>query len=162
MRSTVRYFLSIKLIGTPTPTPTPSYGSLSFTSIPPGADIYLDNAYKGFTPLTVNGVSNGNHVVVMRLDSYQDASRTVPVTGNSQTIGITLVPLTTATPTTQPTVTGTVQPVPSGRIRVDFHHDLAPGCTRVCRRRDERFHANDDPGNQCGNACRPPDEPRLP
>jgi hypothetical protein len=103
-----------QLIGTPTPTPTPSYGSLSFTSIPSGADIYLDNAYKGFTPLTVNGVSNGNHVVVMRLDSYQDASRTIPVTGNAQTIGITLVPLTTATPTTQPTVTGTAQPVPAG------------------------------------------------
>lgn len=103
------------LIGTPTPTPTPSTGRIYFTSIPPGADIYLDNAYKGLTPLTLEGVPNGNHVIVLRLDPYEDASRTVTLTGNTLTVNIALIPLTTATPTTQPTATGTVQPVPTGQ-----------------------------------------------
>jgi hypothetical protein len=103
------------LIGTPTPTPTPSYGQVSFTSIPSGANIYLDNAYKGLTPLTIDGVPNGNHTVVLRLNTYEDASRTITVTGNSLLVNIALIPLPTQTPTVtstiQPTVSTTVLPV---------------------------------------------------
>jgi hypothetical protein len=102
------------LIGTPTPTPTPSSGSVSFTSIPSGADIFLDNAYNGVTPLTIDGVPNGNHSVVLRLYPYEDAYRTIKVSGNSLVVNIALNTQQTSTPkttsTTQPTVTGTVQP----------------------------------------------------
>ncbi|MCK9590960.1 MAG: PEGA domain-containing protein [Methanoregula sp.] len=101
------------LIGTPTPTPTPAYGSVSFTSIPSGANIYLDNAYKGLTPLTIDGVPNGNHNVVFRLNNYEDATRVITVTGNSLVMNIGLIPLTvtpTATATVTSTGTVTVQP----------------------------------------------------
>ena len=105
-----------QLIGTPTPTPTPASGRISFTSIPSGANIYLDNAYKGLTPLTIEGVSNGKHVVVLRFDRYEDASRTITVTGNSLVVNIALVSLQTSTTTIQPTVTGTVQPLPTAEF----------------------------------------------
>ena len=61
------------LIGTPTPTPTPSVGSISVTSSPSGANIYLDNVYKGLSPLIIDAVPNGNHVIVLRLDGYEDS-----------------------------------------------------------------------------------------
>jgi hypothetical protein len=111
------------LIGEPTPTPTPAIGSVYVTSNPSGADVYLDNAYKGFTPLTMDGIPNGNHHVVLRLEGYEEASRPVIVTGNAKSISVTLAPLTTstttATTTATATVTGTVQPtqttpVPAG------------------------------------------------
>jgi hypothetical protein len=102
-------FSITQLIGTPTPTPTPSSGKISFTSIPSGADIYLDNAYKGLTPLTIDGVPNGRHVVVLRLDRYEDAARNLLIAGNSMTVNIALNPLGTST-TVPPTITGTVQP----------------------------------------------------
>jgi hypothetical protein len=102
-------FSITRLIGTPTPTPTPSSGRMSFTSIPSGANIYLDNAYRGLTPLTIDDVPNGRHVVVLRLDRYEEAVRNLLVTGNSMTVNIALNPLGTST-TIPPTITGTVQP----------------------------------------------------
>ena len=102
-------FSVTRLIGTPTPTPTPSSGRISFTSIPSGANIYLDNAYRGLTPLTIDDVPNGRHVVILRLDRYEEAVRDLLVTGNSMTVNIALNPLGTST-TVQPTTTGTVQP----------------------------------------------------
>jgi hypothetical protein len=131
-------FAVTHLVGTPTPTPTPAYGSISVTSIPSGADIYLDNAYKGFTPLTIDAVSNGNHVIVLRLDRYQDSSRTISITGTTLNVNIALNPLPTPTPTAtstlQPTATGTVQPgqttpVPPGEYGALSITTSPPGAT---------------------------------
>lgn len=102
------------LIGEPTPTPTPAVGSISVTSNPSGADVYLDNAYKGFTPLAMDGVPNGNHTVVLRLEGYEESQRPVLVTGNAKSLSVTLAPLTTrttaATTAVAATVTRTAQP----------------------------------------------------
>ena len=109
-----------RLIGTPTPTPTPSVGSISVTSSPQGANMYLDNAYKGLSPLTIDGVLNGNHVIVLRLDGYQESSRTVSISGNSLEVNILLNPLptptSTATSALQPTATGTILPEQTASI----------------------------------------------
>jgi len=107
------------LIGQPTPTPTPSFGTLSVASTPPGADVYIDNAYKGLTQVSINAIPNGNHVLLIKLDGYQDYSRTVVVMGDTQTITAALVPTpsptTTATTPVQPTGTGTLpQGTPAG------------------------------------------------
>jgi hypothetical protein len=103
-----------RLIGSPTPTPTQGYGRITFTSIPSEANIYLDNAFKGLTPLTIDGVPNGNHTVLLRLSKYQDSVRTITVAGNTLLVNIALVPVsavtTTPTPTPQPTVTVTAVP----------------------------------------------------
>jgi hypothetical protein len=97
------------LIGQPTPTPTPSFGRISVTSNPSGATIYLDNAIKGLTPLTVDSVPNGNHVVVLRLDGYQDSVKNVVVTADTQTLNAVLIP-TTIPATTKTTAIGTQSP----------------------------------------------------
>jgi hypothetical protein len=110
------------LVGLPTPTPTPAFGSISVTSDPAGANVYLDNAYKGITPLTLESVPNGNHVIVLRLDRYEESSRWVVVNGNSPSVFTTLVLLPTITPTATanvtPTGSSTVQPttLPAGEF----------------------------------------------
>jgi len=92
---------------TPTPTPTPSFGSISVSSTPSGANIYLDNEYKGLTTLNMTNVANGNHVVLVRLTGYQDWTQNVAVLSNSNSLSVTLVvtPNATTTATTVPTMT---------------------------------------------------------
>ncbi|MFA5346712.1 MAG: PEGA domain-containing protein [Methanoregula sp.] len=107
------------LIGQPTPTPTPSFGTLTVASTPPGADVYIDNAYKGLTQVGINAIPNGNHVISIRLDGYQDYSRTIVVMGDTQTITAALVPkptpTTIATTPVRPNGNGTLpQGTPAG------------------------------------------------
>ncbi len=110
-----------RFIGLPTPTPTPSFGTLAVSSTPSGSDVYIDNAYKGLTPVSISAVPNGNHVLLVKLDGYQDYSRTVTVMGDAQTITASLVlipaPTTTATTQVQPTGTTTSQQTtPAGGV----------------------------------------------
>jgi hypothetical protein len=83
----------------PTPTPTPSYGSISISSTPSGAKVYLDNEYKGLTPLTMENIVNGNHIVLVKLAGYQDWTQNVGVLANSTSFSATLLALTTTTTT---------------------------------------------------------------
>jgi hypothetical protein len=101
-----------RLIGLPTPTPTPSFGTLAVSSTPSGSGVYIDNAYKGLAPVSISGIPNGNHVLLVKLDGYQDYSRTVVIMGDSQTITAALVPK--PTPTTE--VTTPVQPTGTGTL----------------------------------------------
>ena len=117
------------LIGEPTPPPTPAFGSIAVTSTPPGANIYLDNTYKGFTPLTLDAVSNGNHVVIIRLDGYEETSRTVVVMGNLQPVSAALNPqptrIPTAAATVQATGTATVKPGQTAAVPVPASGSLS-------------------------------------
>ncbi|NMB77959.1 MAG: PEGA domain-containing protein [Methanomicrobiales archaeon] len=94
------------LIGKPTPTPTPAFGSLVITSEPPGAAIYLDNAVKGITPVTLDGVPNGAHTFLLRLDGYNDYSGDASVMAGQKNISAVLVQKG-ATPTITPEGSGT-------------------------------------------------------
>lgn len=94
------------LIGEPTPPPTPAFGSIAVTSTPPGANVYLDNAYKGFTPLTLDAVPNGNHGVIIRLEGYEEASPTIVVMGNLQPVNVVLIPKATTRISTAATTAG--------------------------------------------------------
>jgi len=82
---------------TPTSTPTQSIGNIVIQSNPTGATIFLDNAIKGITPLTINSVSNGAHTVLLRLQGYQDSSNSITILGNTQTINPTLTPINAPT-----------------------------------------------------------------
>jgi len=97
------------LVGEPTPTPTPAYGSITVTSFPAGANIYIDNVYKGLTPATFSGILNGNHIVLVKMEGYADAKKSVTVSGDDRSVDITLLdktvtPSYTVSPgqTTQP------------------------------------------------------------
>jgi hypothetical protein len=108
-----------RFIGLPTPTPTPSSGTLAVSSTPSGSDVYIDNAYKGLTPVSIGAVPNGNHVLLVKRDGYEDYSQTVTVMGDTRTITASLVLIpalaTTATTPVQPTATAPPTPTtPSG------------------------------------------------
>jgi hypothetical protein len=100
----------------------PSVGTITISSVPAGANIYIDNSYKGLTPLSLSDISNGNRTILLKSDGYQDWSKIVFVNGDSQTVSATLLSVTTTTTavttatTTSPVVNGTlyVQSSPSG------------------------------------------------
>ena len=97
---------------TPTPIPTPSEGNLVISSSPSDATVYVDNAIKGITPLTVT-VANGEHVVRIRLYGYQESITNIEVNGEDVSIEPVMIPLTTVAttvPTTVPTTAVTTVP----------------------------------------------------
>jgi hypothetical protein len=75
------------------------------TSSPSGADAYLDNQYKGITPLTLTGVSPGTHTVTLKVNGYADWTGTVQV-NSGQTTSVTATMTAVPTPTPTPTRTG--------------------------------------------------------
>jgi hypothetical protein len=99
-------------IGEPTPPPTPAYGSITVSSSPSGANIYIDNVYKGISPATFSDVPNGNHVVLMRLEGYPDLTKGVTVSGDNQTLHGVLSQQT-AFPVTSPSPGQTGSPAPA-------------------------------------------------
>ncbi|MFA4877093.1 MAG: PEGA domain-containing protein [Methanoregula sp.] len=58
-------------------------GQILVSSSPSGANIYLDNAYKGITPLTLTNIPEGSHTVTLRVNGYQDLVKPVNVVGGS-------------------------------------------------------------------------------
>jgi diacylglycerol kinase family enzyme len=78
---------------------TPTYGSISVSSSPSGAAIYLDGSYRGTTPQVLSSVTKGSHVIELNLAGYNERSSTVSVTAGQTTyISWTLTP--NAQPTT--------------------------------------------------------------
>jgi hypothetical protein len=70
-------------------------GALSVTSEPAGATIFVDNKSMGISPLTVNDISVGNHVVAARMDGYDDYSTSILVSaGATRTVSATLLKVT--------------------------------------------------------------------
>ncbi len=84
------------------PTPTPSVGSLSIASSPSAAEVYVDNVFQGYTPLTLNNIPPGLHAITLRLAGYQDWQGNVQVSGGqTATVQGTLIPNPTTVPTTK-------------------------------------------------------------
>jgi hypothetical protein len=109
-----------RLVGEPTLPPTLAYGSIMVTSSPSGADVYIDNVYKGLTPAVFSSIPNGNHVVLIKLGGYPDFSKYVTVTADNQTVNAafnqqTAAPLTTPSPAQIPTAgAGSATSAPAG------------------------------------------------
>jgi hypothetical protein len=61
-------------------TATPTTGSISVSSAPSGADIYLDGAYKGTTPATIPDVPTGSHALKLEKYGYAEWLTSVHVT----------------------------------------------------------------------------------
>jgi hypothetical protein len=101
------YVLNVPLSPNPQ---TPTTGSISAASSPTGAEMYLDNVFKGLTPITLDSITPGTHSVLIKLSGYQDFSSQVQVTaGQTSQITATLIPVATPTPT--PTATGAAFPL---------------------------------------------------
>jgi hypothetical protein len=83
-------------------TPTTSLGTLAISSSPSAAEVYVDNVFRGYTPLTLTDISPGSHSITLSLAGYQDWLGTVQVSdGQTTTVQGTLIP----NPTTAPTPT---------------------------------------------------------
>jgi len=94
------------------PSPTPdTTGELLVVSSPAGADLLLDNTFRGITPVTLADIPAGPHIVIARLAGYADAQQAVTVTGGQSTpvaLTLTAIPVTTRTPLTVLPVLGAV------------------------------------------------------
>jgi hypothetical protein len=76
-----------------TPPPT-YYGRIIATSHPQGAKVYLDNVYRGTTPLNLDKVATGQHRVKLVMAGYQDWSSYVSVSpSRTTTVSADLIPL---------------------------------------------------------------------
>lgn len=84
------------------PTRPQETGSVRILSSPTGAEIYLDNEYRGTTPATVTAVPAGNHTLEIRESGYYRWSAPVTVkAGSMLNVSATLVAIpTTAMPVT--------------------------------------------------------------
>ncbi len=66
--------------------------AISFSSTPPGADIWIDGRIKGKTPSTITRVSSGSHTIKLTLNEYDDwTTNVVVVEGNTEPISATLL-----------------------------------------------------------------------
>jgi len=91
------------------PTPTQPAGGLAISSSPSGAETYVDNLYRGTTPLTANDLTPGNHQVRLSESGYVDYTTTTTVTaGQIMPLVLTLTAAPTPTPTPVP-APGTAQ-----------------------------------------------------
>jgi hypothetical protein len=69
-------------------------GALYVMSDPSGSNIYLDAVYKGRTPMTINNIAAGTHILEIDHSGYYDWKSTVDVpAGGTKTISATLNPM---------------------------------------------------------------------
>jgi hypothetical protein len=71
--------ISADLVPLPEAAEEEEYGSISVNSNPQGARVYLDNAYKGDTPLNIRNVATGRHNIRMMLSGYEEWTSDITV-----------------------------------------------------------------------------------
>jgi len=87
---------------------TDQVGSIEVASSPSGAKIYLDSAYVGTTPYTVDDVSPGYHTILISKTGYEDWSERINVKSDTTIrLNADLDAVQTAVATSLPTVTPT-------------------------------------------------------
>jgi hypothetical protein len=79
--------------------PVTQAGTLTIATSPSGAEVSIDNIFRGYTPLTLADVDAGDHTVTLKYTGYQDYVTTVSVAaGQSTPLAVTLTPAPTPTP----------------------------------------------------------------
>ena len=87
-------------------------GSISVTSSPSGAEVYLDGTLKGTAPVMLNDVSPGNHVIWCKKSGYEDLQQSIDVTASETATSACDLKPANATPTLSPTPSPTLTPTP--------------------------------------------------
>ncbi|HER24359.1 MAG TPA: PEGA domain-containing protein [Candidatus Atribacteria bacterium] len=78
----------------PPPPPPVNYGRILVTSQPQGAKVYLDNTYRGTTPLNLDRIISGQHHIKLVLAGYEDWSNYISVSpSRTSTVSTSLIPL---------------------------------------------------------------------
>jgi len=85
-----------------TTAPSSNYGRIYASSTPSAAGVYVDNSYKGLSPLTVYNVTVGNHTVLFNKTGYYAVTKYAVVYMNQTTnvyANMTAIPLSNYTGT---------------------------------------------------------------
>ena len=89
-----------------------SPNSIYVTSDPTNAFVYLDKIYKGKTPLTMTGISPGDHAVELNAPGYYSWNTTVSLPGGStRTVSAKMISLAPVVSNTAVTASGTPTPI---------------------------------------------------
>lgn len=103
--------------------------SVSISSIPPGANIYINSEYKGITPITFN-LHEGSYSIKMNLTGYKSVVSDFSITSDMarQEINATLEPISPNTVIPIPTITTveTTLNIPKETFRVGPTVNLRP------------------------------------
>ena len=87
------------------PTPVPATGGFNIVSTPSGAEILIDNVFRGYTPSVLDGISAGQHQVLLKYTGFMDYSTTAPVNaGQTTPLAIGMQPAPTPTPESAPSL----------------------------------------------------------
>jgi len=98
--------------------PASKTGTVQFSSSPPGAQIYLDNQFRGSTPSSVTDIVAGNHTLEFRYPGYESWSAVMVISPGQNNVFAALLPkpgttgqesIVTSTITTAPPVYVTIQ-----------------------------------------------------
>ncbi|MFA5237597.1 MAG: PEGA domain-containing protein [Methanoregula sp.] len=85
------------------PTPVQQTGGIAIASSPTNAETYVDNLFRGYTPVTVTDLSPGDHVIRLSETGYVDYTTTTTVTsGQTAPLAATLAAAPVPTPTPSP------------------------------------------------------------
>jgi hypothetical protein len=87
------------------PTPVQATGGFNIVSTPSGADVYVDNLFKGYTPANLDNIPAGSHQVLLKYTGYVDYSTTASVTSGQVTpLAISMQAAPIPTPASAPSV----------------------------------------------------------
>jgi len=105
-----------------------SYGTISISSTPSSSNVYLDNSFKGTTPLTIQNVPIGSHTIKLSKSGYNDISKSVTVSSShtsyiSENLKTTVNSYPTYSGTTAPTYSVTVAPTYSPTYDKSISHE---------------------------------------
>ena len=86
-------------------------GTLHLSSTPTGAEIYLDNEYRGTAPSTIAGIEPGSHTLEFRMKGYKSWKSAITVAPGDANYVAAMSVLTVTGPETGITPAGTEEPV---------------------------------------------------
>ena len=87
------------------PTPVPATGNIEIVSTPSGAEVYVDNLYKGYTPATLTGIAAGQHQLLLKCTGYVDYTQAVTVnSGQTTPLAISMQSAPAPTPSSAPSL----------------------------------------------------------
>jgi hypothetical protein len=87
------------------PAPVSSTGGFNIVSTPSGAEILIDNLFRGYTPSTLDGIAVGQHQVLLKYTGYIDYSATANVNaGQTTPLPISMQSAPTPTPESAPSL----------------------------------------------------------
>jgi hypothetical protein len=98
-------------------------GTLSFSSSPSGAEVYLDNQYRGTTPDTLAGVEPGIHTLEYRHAGYRNWSSQITVAAGTSQYYAALSLIATGDSTGQETGQGPDQTSSTPKVTVQAGRD---------------------------------------